>query len=81
MSILAKFNELSKEEAQSAVFDILNSKAIDAIVSVENEVSERDMGKPGLNFDKIADKAAEEYGSEEAGKRVAGAVLKKILKK
>jgi len=39
-----------------------------------------DVGKPGLNFKKIAKKAAKEYGSEEAGKRVAGAILKKVLK-
>jgi hypothetical protein len=38
----------------------------------------KDIGKPGKNFKKIAKKAAEEYGSEEAGKRVAGAVLKKL---
>lgn len=35
-----------------------------------------DLGKKGKNFDKIADKAAKEYGSKEAGDRVAGAVLK-----
>lgn len=40
-----------------------------------------DVGKPGMGFKKVAAKAAKEYGSEEAGKRVAGAVLKKILKK
>ena len=40
-----------------------------------------DIGKPGLNFKKIAKKAGAEYGSEEAGKRVAGSILKKILKK
>ena len=38
----------------------------------------KDIGKPGKNFKKIADKAAKKYGSEEAGKRVAGAVLKKL---
>ena len=38
----------------------------------------KDLGKPGKMFSKIADKAAKKYGSEEAGKRVAGAVLKKL---
>lgn len=40
----------------------------------------KDLGKPGKNFDKIADKAAKEYGSEESGKRVAGAILAKMRK-
>jgi hypothetical protein len=37
-----------------------------------------DLGKPGKNFSKIASKAAKEYGSAEAGKKVAGAVLAKM---
>ena len=40
-----------------------------------------DIGKPGKGFEKIAKAAGKEYGSEEAGKRVAGAVLNKVLKK
>ena len=36
-----------------------------------------DMGKPGKNFNKIAAKAATEYGSAAAGKRVAGAIFQK----
>lgn len=34
-----------------------------------------DFGKKGKNFDKIANKAAKEYGSKEAGDRVAGAIF------
>lgn len=34
-----------------------------------------DFGKKGKNFDKIAGKAAKEYGSEETGKKVAGAIF------
>jgi hypothetical protein len=41
----------------------------------------KDIGKKGKNFSKIADKAAKEYGSAAAGKRVAGAVLAKLRKK
>ncbi len=41
----------------------------------------KDLGKPGKNFSKIAEKAGKEYGSEEAGKRVAGAVLAKLRAK
>lgn len=40
-----------------------------------------DIGKPGKNFAKIAKAAGEKYGSKEAGQRVAGAVLKKVLAK
>jgi hypothetical protein len=40
----------------------------------------KDEGKPGKNFKKIADKAAKEYGSKEAGERVAGAVKAKLVK-
>jgi hypothetical protein len=39
----------------------------------------QDVGDPGLNFKKIAAKAAEKYGSKAAGQRVAGFVLKKKL--
>lgn len=41
----------------------------------------KDIGKKGKNFEKIAKSAAEKYGSEEAGERVAGAVLANLRKK
>lgn len=41
----------------------------------------KDIGKPGKNFEKIAKKAGERYGSEERGKKVAGAILAKIRAK
>ncbi len=41
----------------------------------------KDIGKPGKNFSKIAASAGKEYGSAEAGKRVAGAVLNKLRNK
>jgi hypothetical protein len=41
----------------------------------------KDIGKPGKQFDKIAKDAAKRYGSDESGKRVAGAVLAKLRKK
>ena len=40
----------------------------------------KDLGKKGKNFDKVADKAADEYGSKESGERVAGALLQKLRK-
>ena len=42
------------------------------------QLNERDEGKPGKNFEKIAKSAAERYGSKEAGERVAGAVRNKL---
>jgi len=53
----------------------------------ENQVDEarfkkgQDVGAPGMYFDKIAKSAAARYGSKEAGQRVAGAVLKKVMAK
>jgi hypothetical protein len=41
----------------------------------------KDIGKPGKMFSKIAAKAGEKYGSEERGKKVAGAILKRIRAK
>ena len=40
-----------------------------------------DIGKPGKGFEKIAKAGEKQYGSEEAGKKVAGAILKKVLNK
>ena len=39
-----------------------------------------DIGKPGKQFAKIAKSAGEKYGSEEKGKKVAGAILAKLRK-
>jgi hypothetical protein len=40
-----------------------------------------DIGKKGKGFEKIEKAAAKQYGSKEAGKKVAGAILKKVIKK
>jgi hypothetical protein len=40
-----------------------------------------DVGGKGFEFKKIAKAAEKKYGSKEAGQRVAGAILKKVLKK
>mgnify|MGYP006269650707 FL=1 len=39
-----------------------------------------DIGKPGKNFDKVADKAAKKYGSKEKGEKVAAAAMWKNIK-
>lgn len=41
----------------------------------------KDMGKKGKNFDKIAAKADKEYGSKEAGDKVAGAIFQNMRRK
>jgi hypothetical protein len=38
-------------------------------------VAGKDIGKRGKQFSKVASKAAEQYGSEEAGRRVAAAAM------
>ena len=48
--------------------------------TTHKQLNERDEGKPGKNFAKIAKGAAERYGSTEAGERVAGAVRAKLAK-
>ena len=40
-------------------------------------VAGKDIGKRGKQFSKIAASAAEQYGSEEAGRRVAAAAMMK----
>lgn len=83
MTIISTLQDKTVEEAKQAVFDVLNSKALDVLTNMQNEQryeKGEDIGKPGLNFDKIAAKAAKKYGSKEAGERVAGAILKKVVK-
>jgi len=40
-----------------------------------------DIGKKGPGFKAVEKAAEKEYGSKEAGKKVAGAILKKVIKK
>ena len=46
--------------------------------TTHGQLNERDEGKPGKNFAKIAKDAGERYGSKAAGERVAGAVRNKL---
>lgn len=55
-------------------------KAMSASQAAKKARSGADMGKKGKNFKKIASKAAKEYGSAAAGKRVAGAIFQKMRK-
>ena len=63
---------MSEEWRQSIVEGTLSAKAARA---------GEDIGKPGKMFSKIAKEAGERYGSEERGKKVAGAVLAKMREK
>lgn len=85
-------HEPEKDELTAKDFEMLRKGKKDKMKEEVEEVTEdqieearfkkgQDVGKPGMNFKKIAAKAAAKYGSAEAGKRVAGAVLKKVLAK
>lgn len=63
------------------------NKTLDAIrekpETTHGQLNERDMGKHNnavTGFKAVADKAAKEYGSKEAGERVAGAQFQKMKK-
>jgi RNA 3'-terminal phosphate cyclase len=49
--------------------------------TVKKAKAGEDIGKPGKKFKEIEKKAAERYGSEESGKRVAAAAMWKNLRK
>jgi hypothetical protein len=57
------------------IFDIYLDEAT---LSAKAARAGKDIGAKGKNFAKIAASAGERYGSEEAGKRVAGAILKRM---
>ena len=53
--------------------NMLNKKERSSLA--KRAVAGKDIGKKGKMFDKVAEKAAEEYGSKEAGERVAAAAM------
>lgn len=68
---------MKKEETEQQ-----NDEQIDeASYSAKSARAGKDIGKPGKMFSKIAASAAKRYGSAEAGKRVAGSILKKLRAK
>jgi hypothetical protein len=77
MADLAKKQQLTENAAAApAPKSKLTEAAAD--YSAKKAAAGKDIGKPGKNFSKIAAGAAKRYGSAEAGKRVAGAVLNKL---
>ena len=79
MADLANKQQLA-ETAQATPVKPAPNKLMEAAAdySAKKAAAGKDIGKPGKNFSKIAAGAAKRYGSEEAGKRVAGAVLNKL---
>lgn len=65
-----KVKEIQKENVEFS----------EASYSAKEARAGKDIGKPGKNFEKIAKSAAKRYGSEEAGEKVAGAILKNLRK-
>lgn len=59
----------------------MKMKGKKASYSAKAAAAGKDIGKPGKQFATISREAANRYGSEAAGLRVAGAVLAKLRKK
>lgn len=73
-----------KERASltNKVKEVMKEEQVDeAPYSAKAARAGKDIGKPGKMFKKIASDAAKRYGSEERGKKVAGAVLAKLRSK
>jgi hypothetical protein len=79
MADLANKQQLA-ETAQATPVKPAPNRLMEAAAdySAKKAAAGKDIGKPGKNFSKIAAGAAKRYGSAEAGKRVAGAVLNKL---
>ena len=71
---------IGKGEMSLAGDQVGQEMAEDGDYSAKKARAGKDIGKPGKNFAKIAKKAGEKYGSEESGKKVAGAILAKLRK-
>jgi len=76
-----ELSDKQEEKAKEALWDACEGIDEKLDYSAKKAHAGKDIGKPGKTFKKIADKAAKEYGSKEAGERVAGAVLAKLRKK
>jgi hypothetical protein len=94
--ILAKLNGVNNESTKAAVEQLKNLnqvketdhytgfKNLERLISEKVDLSEKDVGKHNnktTGFKALAKKAGKEYGSKEAGERVAGAVYQKMKSK
>lgn len=64
---------MARRQAQRRPSDGLSKKKKSSIAKKAR--SGKDVGKKGKNFKKVAAKAAKEYGSAAAGRRVAAAAM------
>jgi len=69
--------ESKEEEKEEHTADKKKAKDLDEARFEKGE----DIGKPGKGFAKVAKAAEKQYGSKEAGQKVAGAILKKVVAK
>lgn len=53
-------------------------KVLSKATAAKEAKSGKDMGKKGRGFEKVEEKAEKEYGSKEAGKKVAGSMFWKM---
>lgn len=73
----SKLTDADKAAMTNKVKEVMK----EASYSAKEARAGKDIGKPGKMFKKIASDAAKRYGSEERGKKVAGAVLAKLRSK
>jgi len=74
-------DDMIDQEVADLSDDELEQSLQEANYSAKAARAGKDIGKPGKMFSKIAASAAKRYGSEERGKKVAGAVLAKLRAK
>jgi len=80
--LISSILEFAESNPEVKLVDYLNSEW-----GYEEDLDEarfkkgEDIGEPGPGFKKVAKAAEKQYGSKEAGQKVAGAILKKVLKK
>jgi hypothetical protein len=76
-----KKGKKSKKSEEDEEDDDEDDDLKEASYSTKAARAGKDIGKPGKAFAKIAKSAAKHYGSEERGKKVAGAILAKLRAK
>lgn len=84
MNLKALLKESILEEAKEKKAEVKPSKGLTKKTKsaiVKKAKKGEDIGKKGKGFEKVAKKAAKQYGSEEAGKKVAAAAMWKNIKR
>ena len=84
MNLKSLLKQSILEEAKEIKADVKPSKGLTKkkkAAVVKKAKKGEDIGKKGKGFEKVAKKAAKQYGSEEAGKKVAAAQMWKNIKR